>query len=87
MAKQLIEKAYTFYKRKDTSETHIFEGDFTQEKCTSNRLSICKKVNRLTDEVERIVPCLNQNEARKRAAIIGRTVCGTCVSHLYTTYK
>lgn len=30
--------------------------------------------------------CFNEEQARKRIAEIGRSVCGVCTSHLYTTY-
>ena len=30
--------------------------------------------------------CYTEEQARKRIAEIGRSVCGVCTSHLYTTY-
>lgn len=79
-------KAYSFHKRRDTQEIHVFEGDFTPEGCNSYFDSICGKANRSRDNMQRRISCLNEDEARKKAAEYGRSVCGTCVSHLYTTY-
>jgi len=83
-------KAYTFKTKNDTHEIHIHEGDFTDSptRCNSNEKSICKESDKATSTNN--IPfgiCLNEDEARKRAAEIGRGVCGTCVSHLYTTYE
>jgi len=79
-------KAYSFHSRHDTQEVHVFEGDFTPEGCTSNFDSICEKTNRRRENMQRVISCLNEDEAREKAAEYGRSVCGTCVSHLYTTY-
>jgi len=82
-------KAYSFRKKKETQETHIFEGTFNIEKngCNTGPLSICRKINRNSKDVIDIVTCLNDDDARQKAADLGRTVCGVCVSHLYTTYE
>lgn len=80
------EKAYSFRKYKGTNETHIFEGHFTPTACKTGRYSVCEKVDRNTDDMVDVQMCLNEEEARKRAAAIGRRVCGVCISHLYTTY-
>lgn len=81
------EVAYSFFKLKNTDETHIFKGRFLDETCNIKYVSICKKVDRRTDEVIKIKSCLNENETRSKAASIGRDICGICVSHLYTTYE
>ncbi|GAA4026911.1 hypothetical protein GCM10022386_07850 [Flavobacterium cheonhonense] len=81
------EEAFSFYKYKDTDETHIFKGRFIPTGCTATQNSICNKLNRNSDDAVRIITCLNENEARTRAAQIGRGVCGICVSNLYTTYE
>lgn len=78
-------KAYTLKKRKDTEEYHLFEGDFSLEPCTSNKLSICKKMDK-SESQGNAFTCFNEEQARKRIAEIGRSVCGVCTSHLYTTY-
>jgi hypothetical protein len=78
-------KAYTLKKRKETKEYHLFEGDFSQNPCTSKHESICQKMDKSESEGN-IFQCLGDNDARKQIAEIGREVCGTCASHLYTTY-
>lgn len=78
-------KAYTLKKRKETKEYHLFEGDFSQNPCTSKHESICQKMDKSESEGN-IFQCLGDNDARKQIAEIGREVCGTCTSHLYTTY-
>ncbi len=78
-------KAYTLKKRKDTEEYYLFEGDFSLEPCTSNKLSICKKMDK-SESQGNAFTCFNEEQARKRIAEIGRSVCGVCTSHLYTTY-
>lgn len=82
-----MKKAYSFETRKDTNETHIFEGNYSIAKVTyePNLNSICKEKIRNRKERIEEATCLNENEARYRAANIGRSVCGICVSHLYTT--
>jgi hypothetical protein len=79
-------KAYTLKKRKDTEEYHLFEGDFSLEPCTSNKLSICKKMDKSESDNVNAFTCFTDDQARKRIAEIGRPVCGVCTSHLYTTY-
>lgn len=81
-----MNKAYSFLKDLKTDEKHIFEGDFKSDQCYADDVSICEKViidngTWIKDSI-----CLNEDEARKKAAILGRSVCGTCVSHLYNTY-
>lgn len=88
LQKNTVEKAYSYFKLKSTSEIHIFEGTFTPGTgCNGKYLSICEKISRKVDNSKQITICLNEDEARKEAASIGRTVCGTCVSHLYESYK
>ena len=77
-------KSYTLKRRKDTEEYHLFEGDFSQEPCTSKNLSICKKMDK-SESQGNAFTCFNEEQARKRIAEIGRSVCGVCTSHLYTT--
>jgi hypothetical protein len=79
-------KAYTLKKRKDTEEYHLFEGDFSQEPCTSQKESICKKMDKTESENVNAFTCYTDEQARLKIATIGRPVCGVCTSHLYTTY-
>lgn len=78
-------KAYTLKRKKNTEEYHLFEGDFSQEPCTSKKLSICKKMDK-SESQGNAFTCFNEEQARKQIAEIGRPVCGVCTSHLYTTY-
>jgi hypothetical protein len=78
-------KAYTLKRKKDTEEYHLFEGNFSQEPCTSKIESICKKMDKLESAGNKF-QCLNENQARLEIAKTGRQVCGICTSHLYTTY-
>ncbi len=78
-------KAYTLKRKKNTEEYHLFEGDFSQEPCTSKNLSICKKMDK-SESQGNAFTCFNEEQARKQIAEIGRPVCGVCTSHLYTTY-
>lgn len=78
-------KAYTLKESKNTKERHLFEGEMTNTACTSKRISICKKMNS-ADSSRNLFACYDEKEARKECANIGRNVCGTCISHLYTTY-
>lgn len=78
-------KAYTLKKRKNTEEYHLFEGDFSIEPCTSNKLSICKKMDK-SESLGNTFMCYTEDKARKRIAEIGRSVCGVCTSHLYTNF-
>lgn len=78
-------KAYTLKRKKNTEEYHLFEGDFSQEPCTSQNLSICKKMYK-SESQGNAFTCFNEEQARKQIAEIGRPVCGVCTSHLYTAY-
>jgi len=84
--KNLDKLAYSFFKFDDTDEIHIFEGKFTPDNCTAKNSCICGKINRKDDNVQLIIKCLDEDEARNKAAELGRNVCGVCVSNLYTTY-
>lgn len=69
-----------------TEEKHLFEGKMVAvNKCSANAKSICKKINE--GEGRYVFTCLSEQDARKKCAEIGRSVCGTCVSHLYTSYQ
>ena len=76
---------YTLRAKNDTDEIHIFLADPKPDnKCLSRQNSICRKAGR--DESTMKQACLSEQQARTESAKIGRKVCGTCVSHLYTTY-
>lgn len=79
-------KSYSFLKKQNTEEKHIFEGDFTTNSCTAENSSICKKATQNQGNWVSNATCLTDQKAREKAAELGRSVCGTCVSHLFTTY-
>lgn len=88
LQKNITEFAYSLLQIESTGEIHIYEGKFTPEdKCTAKFLPICNKISRRDNKVKTIKSCLNEDDARKKAASIGRAVCGTCVSHLYESYE
>ena len=79
-------KAYTLKKKRETDELHLFEGDMTDGGgCTSAAKSICRKMDK-ADSSGNVFSCKTDKEARIKSAEAGRSVCGVCVSHLYTTY-
>ncbi|MDP1978290.1 hypothetical protein [Undibacterium sp.] len=78
-------KAYTLKKDGDTDELHLFEGDMKDKGCTSAPKSICKKMDR-GENAANIFACYDENKARIECAVMGRAVCGVCVSHLYESY-
>ena len=78
---------YTLKRKANTEELHIFRATpASDNKCTPERESICKKMNN-NESSEVIFACLSEDDARVKCAKIGRQVCGTCVSHLYETYE
>lgn len=78
-------KAYTLKIKENTNEYHLFEGEMSTNSCTSKNQSICEKMKK-NESSGNVFQCKDENEARTRCAKLGREVCGTCVSHLYTTY-
>lgn len=80
------EIVYSFFKIQSTDEVHIFKS-YDLENCVVNEYAICKKVSRISQDVKNMGSCITENGVRIKAALIGRTVCGICVSHLYETYE
>lgn len=79
-------KVYTLRKKKDTEELHLFEGDMKPDgTCTAGHKSVCQKMS-FSEGTTNTFGCKSENEARLGCAQAGRAACGTCVSHLYTTY-
>jgi len=76
---------YTLREKENSGELHLFEADGTTEGCTSHTYSICEGMHR-SESVSTRFECKTDDDARTRCATIGRDVCGTCVSSLYTTY-
>lgn len=75
---------YSIYKKDSSDEYHLHRAEGVPGQCRSEDLSICKKSTKVGSS--RVHPCLTANEARHKAAEIGETFCGPCVSHLYKTY-
>lgn len=75
--------AYTLKKKKKTLELHLFKGSMTENGCNSLDISICNKMAKSESEGNTFT-CFDEDEARITCAQLGRDVCGTCVSHLYT---
>jgi len=80
-------KVFTCYKKSDTDEYHLFEGnlDPVARTCTVPSKSICKKMNK-SEKSDVHFACQKEADARLQSAKHGRAVCGTCVSHLYASY-
>ena len=82
-----MKKAYSFCDKTNTGVIHIFKGTFDQDgKCDTDKKSICKKMSRYDGDWLKNNSCFVDDVARKKAAEVGREVCGDCVSHLYKTY-
>jgi hypothetical protein len=78
---------YSLKRDRETEELHLFRAVPTEEnKCKPEEESICGKMQK-SESIENKISCLPENEARLECAKIGRQVCGTCVSNLYSTYK
>lgn len=68
----------------DREEWHIFPSNYNGEKCVIiDQNSICSEM--LFKEKMDITNCLSHHKTREICADKGRSVCGTCVSHLYKT--
>lgn len=82
----MAKPVYTLKKHPDSGECHLFEGEMLASGgCSNLPKSICKKMNSV-NPVHNIFACEDEAGARKKSAEAGRKVCGTCVSHLYTSY-
>jgi hypothetical protein len=79
---------YTLKKKAKTGELHLFEGtlqDSPPPKCLSAAKSVCREMT-YEESSGNAFSCEDEATARAKCAAAGRAVCGTCVSHLYTTY-
>ncbi len=77
--------AYTLKQKEETDELHLFKGEMTPPNgCNSISFSICEKMKKSESEGN-VFTCYDEERARLSCAEIGRAVCGTCVSHLYST--
>jgi len=82
--------AYSLWEHEGTGELHLFKGTMTPEsktgKCTTAAVSACRRMRKVENAGSKF-QCQTESEARISCAKIGREVCGTCVSTLYTTYN
>jgi len=81
-----MKEAYSFMEKSNTKEIHIFEGKFTEKSCTAPDPCICEKMDKSDGSWVNNGTCKDEQQAREKAAELGRKVCGDCVSHLYETY-
>lgn len=77
---------YSLIKRKNSEELHLFISRIPSDGCIAEDKSICKKMN-FGEKAGVVFSCRDENEIRKKAAELGRRVCGTCISKLYNTYE
>jgi hypothetical protein len=75
---------YSIYRKKSSDEHHLYEAEGYSWNCKPTETSVCKKAT--TTGSIGVSSCLIAAEARHKAAEIGETFCGTCVSHLYRKY-
>jgi len=77
---------YSLKEKKGTQEFHLFTATPTENnKCIPANKSICRKMD-LSETESTSKFCMAEAVARVHCASVGRSVCGTCVSHLYETY-
>jgi hypothetical protein len=76
---------YCLKKKEETNELHLFIASGTAESCYPESKSICKKMLK-SESIEKTFNCKSEEEARTICARLGRQVCGTCVSSLYSDY-
>ena len=79
----MSKNVYILREHKETSELHLFLADKTDDyECRSQQKSICGRVD-IEEDSRTIFACQPEDRARIQCAKIGRTICTTCVSHLY----
>jgi hypothetical protein len=77
---------YCLKKKKSTKELHLFECVPSGATCACEPKSVCDKMFKAESEGDNLFTCESEATTRKKCAEIGRNICGTCVSRLYTTY-
>lgn len=78
---------YNLYtlKENDQEQFHLFKSRRELDgSCSARSKSICKKMDHKRASK---FTCKSEKEARLKCAEIGKSVCGTCVSHLYADYE
>lgn len=87
---ELKDQLFSLLKQKERQELHLFITKRNSEgKCivvSHANKSICKKLNFKDTETDiKSFHCQDGDSARRKSAEIGSRVCGTCVSHLFTS--
>ncbi|UZX45543.1 hypothetical protein A6U84_25730 (plasmid) [Agrobacterium sp. 13-2099-1-2] len=84
----LAKELYSLNKRKDTGEFHLFlnKRNSKAECVFVENKSICGRMTS-SQSSKTLFYCEDDVKAREECAQVGRDVCGTCVSHLYTDYE
>lgn len=75
---------YSIFQKNNTDEYHLYEATGIPGNCIAQTKSICEKASKTESTIRH--SCLTDDQARRKAAEIGHSFCGTCVSHLYKTY-
>lgn len=79
----MSKSVYILRERIETGELHLFIADTTDKnECSSQQKSICGRMD-IEDKSRTIFACQPEDRARIQCAKIGRTICTTCISHLY----
>lgn len=89
----MAKRNYLFYRllMKETDEWHLFgiykviDPKTQKIEWKITKASICNKME-ISDKKKNSAK-MSENIMRRYAATIGRSVCGTCISHLYLTLE
>ncbi|AXG70838.1 hypothetical protein KORDIASMS9_03085 [Kordia sp. SMS9] len=74
-------------KENSTGQLHVFKSKKDDAgECFTETMSVCGKM-RYNQTIKHHFACQTETFTRKKLAEIGRSVCGTCVSHLYGDYS
>jgi len=82
---QQTENRYVMATHPETGQWHIFPASQPDAQAACEFLSkdaICQILN-WSDAAEKKQACMKHSTTRTKAAEIGRTMCGPCISHLY----
>ncbi|OAL80773.1 hypothetical protein AY606_15380 [Acinetobacter sp. SFB] len=83
----MVKTTFTLKENPETGQFHLFEGKLNPPNadtaCTSQNSSVCEKMKWVSGHKD-IVCETNESIVRMKCAKLGRSVCGICVSHLYS---
>ncbi len=78
---------YSMFRTNESQEHHLFiVSKVREDGNTLESHSICQRVE-FDDRGKKILSAVTSEIARKKAYEIGKAFCGTCISHLYASYK